>query len=413
MVKKKVHGHKERKVYKMRDKLCTVEKLTETIEFNGDTVVEYLDDILSLEEDIIKGVQRFPYPNKKVILNTRIAVYDKYDQIITAKYSLGEDISEIIEVYAKLLELLDVIEYDEICYDSFYDLFALGILLETPIENLNKIIEMADKGKANNIIFDFLVESTNLKRNFKSDEFDDDNDEMIYSMIQLSFKDKEKADKDFCEYMKNEWWKKAYGTGYKKAHKEYGYVGFWNYNCAAIAKILEIEDSSLKEDNHYPYELAHYKKEMEFTPKPICYKEKEEIKYKQGIEINTELESIIPIQFHEISNQFLIDYEKLSPQMFWEKYDLESLWFTVDEYIKESEGNELKGMLLINYLVDNEYIVQLDWKEDLEDYEVENYWSEEKVKLISFDIDNDQMYYAYIPTSTDLKMLYEVKIKTV
>ncbi|TKI19923.1 DUF1911 domain-containing protein, partial [Bacillus cereus] len=31
------------------------------------------------------------------------------------------------------------------------------------------------------------------------------------------------------------------------------------FETAALAKILELDDTSLKDNNHYPYDLAHYK----------------------------------------------------------------------------------------------------------------------------------------------------------
>jgi len=33
------------------------------------------------------------------------------------------------------------------------------------------------------------------------------------------------------------------------------------FEAAALAKILGLDDSALKDNNHYPYDLAHYKME--------------------------------------------------------------------------------------------------------------------------------------------------------
>src|SRR5699024_12185645 len=43
-----------------------------------------------------------------------------------------------------------------------------------------------------------------------------------------------------------------------------GYVGFWSFESAAFAKILGLDDAGLKDNNHYPYDLAHYKNTMSF-----------------------------------------------------------------------------------------------------------------------------------------------------
>lgn len=48
-------------------------------------------------------------------------------------------------------------------------------------------------------------------------------------------------------------------------------------------------------------------------------------------------------------------------------------------------------------------MLQLDYKENLEDYEEEltNYWKEE-MKLVQFIMNNDQSYYAHVPVSLEI-----------
>jgi hypothetical protein len=38
------------------------------------------------------------------------------------------------------------------------------------------------------------------------------------------------------------------------------YYGYWSFEAGAIAKILNLDDSSLKDVAYYPYDLVHYKK---------------------------------------------------------------------------------------------------------------------------------------------------------
>lgn len=62
--------------------------------------------------------------------------------------------------------------------------------------------------------------------------------------------------------------------------------------------------------------------------------------------------------------------------------------------------------------MDQEYILQLDYKEKVEDYmdDIPNDWLEQEVKLVRLEMDNDQDYYMYIPVSVQMKNLYEVRI---
>ena len=38
------------------------------------------------------------------------------------------------------------------------------------------------------------------------------------------------------------------------------YYGYWSNETAAAVKILGIDDSCLKNQQYYPYDLAHFKK---------------------------------------------------------------------------------------------------------------------------------------------------------
>ena len=49
------------------------------------------------------------------------------------------------------------------------------------------------------------------------------------------------------------------GTILHKA-KEKLYYGYWSFEAGAIAKILNLDDSNLKNVPYYPYDLVHYKK---------------------------------------------------------------------------------------------------------------------------------------------------------
>ena len=121
--------------------------------------------------------------------------------------------------------------------------------------------------------------------------------------------------------MEKEWFKGHYDYEWKNAHKEPGYVGYWSFETAAIGKILELDDTSLKGNNHYPYDLAHYKNEMKFKHIDLSeyhYEdETEEIEdIVEGIEHNPALENIIPPRWHSLVNELIHDYENMDDSSF-------------------------------------------------------------------------------------------------
>src|SRR5699024_12522208 len=98
-----------------------------------------------------------------------------------------------------------------------------------------------------------------------------------------------------------EWFQGHYDFEWKNAHNETGYVGFWRFESAALAKILGLDDAGLQDNNHYPYDLAHYKNTMSFQSfSLIDYLEKSE-QYRgtiedwvEGLDSSTSDEQYVP-----------------------------------------------------------------------------------------------------------------------
>jgi len=55
----------------------------------------------------------------------------------------------------------------------------------------------------------------------------------------------------------------------------------------------------------------------------------------------------------------------------WKKYNLKEIWFDVEEYKEDNKDKNLLGTIIVFMLVDKDYILQLDYKEELIDY-IEN-----------------------------------------
>ncbi|MHA4096522.1 hypothetical protein [Bacillus cereus] len=90
-------------------------------------------------------------------------------------------------------------------------------------------------------------------------------------------------------------------------------------------------------------------------------------------------------------------------------------WFLPQEYEEENEQKNLLGNLIVFALTVRDYILQLDYKEDLEDYidNLKNFWNVSETKLVQFILENDQNYYAWVPKEATIQNMYEVKIESV
>ncbi|HDR8283209.1 TPA: DUF1911 domain-containing protein [Bacillus cereus] len=409
----------------MRDYLCIEEKCREGIEYHKEFIEENREDIKSLEEDTKNGIQRYSKDNKSIIEGTYLANFRYEMEDIRAKYSLGEDVSVIEKDFHNAIYDLENTGSREIGYLSLIWMISLGILLETDKKNIERLKKIVDTKNMNDAVIDFLLCASDIGYTNMTNRYYKENPyAKTREIIELAQIDKKEASKRLQTYMEKEWFKGHYDYEWKNAHKEPGYVGYWSFETAALAKILELDDISLKDNNHYPYDLAHYKNEMKFKHIDLSeyhYEdETEEIEdIVEGIEHNPALENIIPPKWHSLVNELIHDYENMEDSSFYEKYKktigIGQVWFLSQEYEEENEQKNLLGSLIVFALTVRDYILQLDYKEDLEDYidNLKNFWNGSETKLIQFMLENDQNYYAWVPKEVNIPNMYEVKIESV
>lgn len=192
----------------------------------------------------------------------------------------------------------------------------------------------------------------------------------------------------------------------------------WSFESGAVAKICNLDDEQIKTSNRYPYDLVHYKNESELNNALINEEqrltENTNEEYKEGIVLNKSLQQIIPPKYQSIVNDIIFDYENISDRDFWNKYKLNQVWYDLEDFQKERKKGIL-GTIIVFVLVDMGYVLQVDYKEETEEYKdkIKNYWDTQNVRLARFDTGNDQEYYAWIPSDNCLKKMYEVKIVNV
>lgn len=398
----------------MRDNLCEQEKLCKAIEFREKKIVSEHEKIEMLKEDIKNGIQRYPRKNEEIIPDTRKGILRKIEECMRAKYSLGLECNELEELYTKATVYLKDLKYNQVHYINTLRFLALGILLEVPKEEFKVVVDMIDEAKVDDILLDFLANAYGVKRSYISTGFEKECPyEDTKNIWMLADSDIAQANKALEKYVLKDWLAGHSDYGWTKTNNTAGIYGLWSVEAAALAKILGLDDSKLKNDNHYPYDLAHYKNVMSFVKDfAMGQISNEEENYEMGIEKNPKLEEIVPPKFHKDVQQIILDYESLEDEEFWRKYDLKELWYTCEEY-QNAKTDGLLGRVIIEYLVEQDYILQLDYKESVEDYidNKKSYWDDKETKVIYFDLDNDQQYLAKVPVECMLNNIYEVKVK--
>lgn len=211
-------------------------------------------------------------------------MYSHYLYIIKAKYSRGDDMysNEVLEDYncaVKLLGqykqmkenagLLTYTEKGKTIYLHQYilsmhfdilDLLSLGVLLETPMEWFNILINILDKDNVKNNVYEFLIKSRDTNRRIEQENF------VVFSWYKDRFfklkniiliEDKSTAEDELKSFLKSYWYKSLHDTPIYNQHnvKNGNYVGYWCFVSAAIVKIMGLDDSGFRDNPYYPKDL--------------------------------------------------------------------------------------------------------------------------------------------------------------
>lgn len=413
-------GLKEKKV---RDSNCEEEYMQAVFKVEIPHLKKIIDEIPQLEEDERNGIQRYPRNNVDIIYRKKKTITVSLRDLLDVQYSSDSIAINYEELFDLFIKYSADVELKHIGYIVFLRFFSLGIMLELDKERMRPLVDKLDRDNVDDILLSYLSEAYGIKRRFKSTSF---YRESPYSnaarICEAAMKDKEKAKVMLKEYMENFLIAHSDMEWEKAAETWASYKGLWSYEAAAIAKLFGIDDSDLKDYPNYPYDLAHYK-DGDIKAEKIHILDRsveEDVKlinsYKTGIPHNTDAESIIAPMYHERVNELIDDYQSLTAEELWKKYKLQDVWFTCDEYIEEKGDSQILGMLIVFLLTDLGYILQIDYKEDFEDYkdQLKNCWdSGKKTKIIQFELDNDQQYYALIPEENKVTDLYEAGVKVI
>lgn len=220
-----------------------------------------------LKKDIIKNEN---------IQHAKNMVFNDAIQILIAKYSRGDSMSELKKEYNTVIQLMEdgwddsVVKFKmgrpEKIYDQYwlYDycymiwMLSLAFLLKVPIIETNILKKLIEEGRITDELILFL----------------------LGHLVNCRYPDLSKTTympfrgiipKQGFDYIDSKYIKKYLSNWYKntKLHTWHNYLnnvekggisyfGYWSFESAAVVAILGIDDSSFRDNPYYPKDLVDY-----------------------------------------------------------------------------------------------------------------------------------------------------------
>ncbi len=194
-------------------------------------------------------------------------------RVLIAKYSLGRSISEIKYDYLELLKKFDmywpdgqVLMYHNgkklkqyLDYDDMLWMLSFAYLFNAPKEYFVLLSNLIDRDNVVDFLYEFML-SQKLNRQFKEkDSYE--HGWILYRSIGSVIKDNQSE----IEYTKllllhlEKEWREDHSEMLKSLNsKNPIYYGYWSFESAAIVAILDLDDSSFRDNQYYPKDLVDY-----------------------------------------------------------------------------------------------------------------------------------------------------------
>jgi hypothetical protein len=251
----------------VRDKLNSVKGYKEIISLNEKFISGRLEDIKKLEESEKNGIQLYNRPNKEAIEYNLDGILQYQYYNFLAKYSAGVDVIELKKEINPVLSSMEKSWEKSNGYVQMVWMLSIGIMLEIEDGEFSGLVKLVEKDNPNDFLVDFLIryrvpswqgesEGFMFKRPYQATQ-------EIVRLTQTGSNNMNSLER-LKKYLSKEWYRGHSDAGWHDAHK-CGWnihTGYWSFESGALAKILRLDDSSLKDTPYYPYDMVHWKDEL-------------------------------------------------------------------------------------------------------------------------------------------------------
>ncbi|WDF54383.1 PoNe immunity protein domain-containing protein [Mucilaginibacter sp. KACC 22063] len=227
--------------------------------------VNYFEEYINYQTERIK---KFEALVGKVILekgtedrgalNGLYSLQNFYLDEIKAGYSAGLPISDTLNYFREFLNIS--FKFNKgLTYRLVLDSLSLSILLRVEQSEFDKLVELVKKDDPNDYIIDFLINSRYNWGKQSSDVKFETPYKALVDVITLAQTDKQRSVERLKQYLDKEWYQGHSDAGWYDSHKNKHntYAGYWSWESGALVIVLGLDDSSLQDQQYYPYDMVH------------------------------------------------------------------------------------------------------------------------------------------------------------
>ncbi len=195
----------------------------------------------------------------EAVVSTYYSLQNFHFNVLVAMYSSDTSLDELKIYFPKVIHIMEKAWKKEDGYVEMLWMVSIGIMLDIPVEQMEKLKALIKRDHLDDPLINFLIGTQAAESPAQTTAF---YYSQPYGFLDSVIKaaDKDQAVERLKEYLSKRWYEGHKDTGWYESHKnrEETYNGYWSFESGAIAKILELDDHSLKDTPYYPYDLVHY-----------------------------------------------------------------------------------------------------------------------------------------------------------
>ncbi|MDB5087089.1 MAG: hypothetical protein JWR09_1083 [Mucilaginibacter sp.] len=196
---------------------------------------------------------------------------------IKRAYSLGEAVPDLVSPAKEMIANYtkswypdaDYSDGGDIPYTGFLTIVSIGVLLDAK-EELTTLQKLVKEVGYKDYLIDFLFKYID-KNTAVNDELLWPDDRACQKLKEITLSAKPETPKLIGEYLANDFYTKENFEDEYNSHKRNDnvYDGYWSFEAAALVKIMDVDDSSFKDNPYYPYDMAHFEGANNTVPETI------------------------------------------------------------------------------------------------------------------------------------------------
>lgn len=223
--------------------------------------IKYFKDFIDEEKNLIfkfRNALRNGEVVKSQIENVKDAILRSYYFICISKYSSGDNKQAVKD---SLLEAISAFEEGYkfenayMDYDQMIWMVCLCVLCNIELEDFKRITKVIKRDNVKDKLLDFIIHSKQADWPIESHSY------IQPSPYKYLNPDNLNNASEIKTYLSKYWYKGHIDSSWYDSHKNTQvnvYFGYWAWEVAAIVKIKGIDDSSLKDQEYYPYDAVHW-----------------------------------------------------------------------------------------------------------------------------------------------------------